>query len=292
MNHAVAGAGMAIFFILSGFLIFTILKKNEDIVNFLIRRFLRIIPLAWLVMLIFLTLNDADGNAYISHFLFYANWPPMTFIPATGHLWSLCVEMQFYIGIALLLAFFRSKALMVIPLLCISVTIFRYLNNVEMAINTYYRLDELLAGCLLGIIYHECERLRRWIGKLSFIYLLPLLIVAAHASGGIFNYLRPYIAMLMIGSTLFNKKHGEQWLESKFLLYLATISYAVYVLHGSLSNTWLGSGEVVEKYIKRPLLLAIVFLLAHVSTFHYEKYWMNLGRKLLQYRISKQSCKQ
>lgn len=168
INHAVAGAGMAIFFILSGFLMINILIKNNDIFNFLMRRILRIVPLAWLVMLIFLTLGNADGNTYISHFLFYANWPPMTLIPATGHLWSLCVEMQFYIGIVLLVAFFKLKSFIILPFICIGITIYRYLNNVEMAINTYYRLDELLAGCVLGIIYNKCEKIKLWIGKLSF----------------------------------------------------------------------------------------------------------------------------
>lgn len=125
--------------------------------------------------------------------------------------------------------------------------------------------------------------------KIEFFYLLPLLILSAHSSSGILNYMRPYIAMLTIGSTLFNKKNGEQWLESKFLFYIATISYALYVLHGSLSNTWLGSGEVMEKYIKRPLLLVTVFLLSHMSTFYYEKYWVNFSKKLLQYRILKKA---
>jgi peptidoglycan/LPS O-acetylase OafA/YrhL len=208
----------------------------------------------------------------------------MTLIPATGHLWSLCVEMQFYIGIALLIYFFKSKAFIILPIICIGVTINRYLNGEEMAINTYYRLDELLAGCILAIIHHKFEKIKLFIGKLSFIYLLPLLFFSAHPASGILNYMRPYIAMLMIGSTLFNKKNGEQWLESKFLFYIAKISYAVYVLHGSLSNTWLGSGDVLEKYIKRPLLLAIVFLFSHMSTFYYEKYWLNLGQKFLQYR--------
>jgi peptidoglycan/LPS O-acetylase OafA/YrhL len=285
MNNAVAGTGMAIFFILSGFLMVNLLIKNDNIFNFLTKRFLRIIPLAWLIMLIFLTLNGADENTYISHLFFYANWPPMTLISATGHLWSLCVEMQFYIGIALLMGLFKSRALMILPLICIGLTIYRYLNSVEMAINTYYRLDELLAGCILAVIYHKNKKIKLLIGKLSFIYLLPLLIFSAHPSSGILNYMRPYIAMLVVGSTLFNKKNGEQWLESNFLLYVATISYAVYVLHGSLSHTWLGRGEVLEKYIKRPLLLGVVFLLAHISTFYYEKYWINFGRKLVQYRL-------
>ena len=56
--------------------------------------------------------------------------------------------------------------------------------------------------------------------------------------------------------------------------------YTIYVIHGILSNSWLGEGERLEKYLKRPLLLGITFALAHFSTFYYEKYWIKLGKKL------------
>ena len=128
--------------------------------------------------------------------------------------------------------------------------------------------------------------LRLIIGKLSFIYLFPLLILSAHPAGGILNYFRPYIAMLMIGSTLFNEKSTEQWLKNKFLLYMASVSYAVYIVHGGLRYTWLGTDETGEKYLKRILLLIVVISLAHLSTFYYEKYWISLGKKLCAIRNS------
>lgn len=46
MNAAVATTGMVIFFNLSGFLITNILLHNQNILTFLTRRFIRIVPLA------------------------------------------------------------------------------------------------------------------------------------------------------------------------------------------------------------------------------------------------------
>jgi hypothetical protein len=43
------------------------------------------------------------------------------------------------------------------------------------------------------------------------------------------------------------------------LAYLAKLSYALYVIHGGLTSTWLGSGDTLVKYLKRPLLLAEVY---------------------------------
>lgn len=116
MNAAVASSGMVIFFILSGFLITTILLKNQNVVPFLIRRFLRIIPLAWLVLGISLVCISAERNLYLPHFFFYANWEPMTLTFATGRFWSLCVEMQFYVLMAFLVVLFKKRTFFFFPL--------------------------------------------------------------------------------------------------------------------------------------------------------------------------------
>lgn len=283
MNSAVAATGMVLFFILSGFLITTILLKDNNLYRFLVRRFMRIVPLAWLFMLITLVLLVAKQEVYWSHFLFYANWPPMTLTSATGHIWSLCVEMQFYILIALLVASLKSRAFVLLPILCVAVTIYRYTEGVEIAINTYYRIDEILAGCILALIYHNNSAfVVKVFQSINPVYVFLLLLLSAHTEGGVLNYFRPYIAMLLIGATLFNTENN--WLQSvlshKILFYIASISFALYVIHGGLVDTWLGEGDKVEKYLKRPLLIIVTFILAHLSTFYYEKYWIKLGKKL------------
>lgn len=284
MNAAVAASGMALFFILSGFLITNMLLRDQSIGNFFIRRFMRIIPLAWLGMLLTLILNSSNSGVFLPHFLFYANWEPMSLTDETSHYWSLCVEMQFYVFIAILVWFLKKRAFILIPILCVVVTANRYLNGIEIAINTYYRIDEILAGCILALLYNYGDSVKRVVSLLNPVYMLPLLLLSAHPDGGILNYLRPYIAMLLIGATLFktNLVWWNKWLTSTLLIYLASISYALYVIHGGLRFTWLGEGEGILKYAKRPLLFATTFLLAHLSTFYYEKHWIALGKKLTQ----------
>ena len=283
MNSTIAATGMVCFFILSGFLITNILLKDQHIGHFLTRRLLRIVPLAWLVMLITFSLTSSSIDIYLPHFLFYANWPPMWLTNPTAHFWSLCVEMQFYMLIAILVCTFKQRALNLLPFLCIAITCYRYFNDAPANINTYYRIDEILAGCILALVYsHRNDGLKRWIGKLNPIYLFPLLLLSAHPEGGLVAYFRPYIALLVIGSTLFATQTFwyHSWLKGRILFYIASISYAVYVIHIGLAHTWLGDGETLEKYLKRPLLLAVTFGLAHLSTFYYEKYWIDLGKRL------------
>ena len=69
------------------------------------------------------------------------------------------------------------------------------------------------------------------------------------------------------------------------LAYLATISYALYVMHGPLRSGWFAGGDTMERYlIRRPLTLLLTFALAHLSTFYFEARWIELGRRLTRKR--------
>ncbi len=283
LNEAVAGAGMAIFFILSGFLITNLLLKDDRIPAFLVRRFMRIIPLAWLAMVISLGAQGVESaDTYLRHLLFIANWPPIMLTKGTSHLWSLCVEMQFYVGIALVVLLLRRHAFVALPILAVAVTLLRVADHKLMVINTPYRVDEILAGCCLALWNRKFpERLAALLPGMPAWPLLILLVMSAHGASQGLNYLRPYVAMLMIGITLSATTINweQRALRSRLMLYLATVSYALYVIHGGLRWTVLGTGDTLVKYMKRPLLLAATFALAHVSTFHYERIFNDLGRK-------------
>lgn len=282
LNSTTATMGMALFFTLSGFLITNFLIQRGNVADFLLRRFVRILPLAWLYMGIILALFPVDNTVWLKHFLFYANWPPMGLIDPTGHLWSLCVEMQFYITIALLFLLFRQKGLLLLVILCLAVTAFRAYKGVHTAINTYYRIDEILVGCILALAYNNRlgTSLKQLIKIQKSYLLLILFIISCHPASGLMNYFRPYLAALLVGWTLFNEESKTTKILSiqKGLVYIAAISYALYVIHPALTHTWLGSGEGLQKYTKRPLLFAALFALAHLSTFYYEKKCIRLGK--------------
>jgi peptidoglycan/LPS O-acetylase OafA/YrhL len=63
----------------------------------------------------------------------------------------------------------------------------------------------------------------------------------------------------------------ERVLVTPIMAYIAEISYALYIIHGVLSYTWLGSGDKLVKYLKRPLLFGVTFVLAHFSTRYFEQ---------------------
>jgi len=114
LNGPVAAVGMVIFFTLSGFLITRFLIEDGNIRRFLIRRLMRIVPLGWLgIALAFFLVDDGNRWQLISNLLFVANIPPFGLIEPGAHFWSLCMEVQFYLSIGLLAAFFGKRALFV-----------------------------------------------------------------------------------------------------------------------------------------------------------------------------------
>lgn len=101
--------GVDLFFVISGFLIVTLLLRERDrrgqisLGAFYVRRSLRIVPLNWFVILGLCAgsfLTNGSGAAAIRrdapHALLYiANWGPMSSLLAIT--WSLAAEEQFYI---------------------------------------------------------------------------------------------------------------------------------------------------------------------------------------------------
>jgi peptidoglycan/LPS O-acetylase OafA/YrhL len=282
LNVATGIAGMVLFFVLSGFLITSILLKEVSIPDFLSRRFFRVVPLGWLYLAIALAVSGASFDQWIAHYLFYANLPPPRLVPLTEHIWSLCVEIQFYLGIAALVAIRGMRGLLLLPVLCVVFTGIRVWNGVHAASITYFRIDEILAGCTLALIYHGhvCGVLVRYFKAAPQLPLLLLLLLSCLDVYGL-PYLRPYLAAVLIGATILNPNTAlVRALNRKTLAYVAAISFALYVWHPLLADSWLGSGDVYEKYAKRPLLFALLFPLAHVSTYFYERRWIAFGRKL------------
>ena len=283
LNGAIATTGMSLFFILSGFLIVSMLRKNGNIASFLIRRACRIVPLAWGFLIFVLSLNSANWTAWKANLLFYANLPPFYLDYTNAHFWSLCVEMQFYAAIAIVVALAGRRGLAVVPIICLAVTTARMAYGVQISVVTWWRIDELMAGGCLALAFTS-DSIRRAATSLpGFTPFLigPLLIASCHPASGALSYARPYCAALLVGSTIFRSSDAfQRVLCGRVLGYVARTSYALYVIHPLTYSGWLGEGDLVVRYIKRIGSFFLSFLFAHISTRYYENFWITLGHQM------------
>ena len=173
--------GVDIFFVLSGFLITSLLIKEYDkdnhinLKNFYLRRVLRLIPALVLLLfvfstlsLIFLNIKTAMSNVFesIIVLLYSANWARAFQFHAPGflgHMWSLSIEEQFYILWPLTLRYLlrhiksrRKIFIIVLSLIIVSWGVRVLLAESGASIERLYngldtRADSLLTGCALGL---------------------------------------------------------------------------------------------------------------------------------------------
>lgn len=269
LNDTAGLMGMALFFALSGFLIVRFLAEGMPLGTFAVRRLARIIPLAWMAMAILWLTN---GGNLIANLFFVSNLPPSQLMHGGAHLWSLCVEVQFYVAVALLCLIGR-RGLYAVPLLALSVTAFRIYSGEPVSIVTWHRVDEILAGGTVALA--SCGwfgvRPERFLRRVPFWAALFILFACSHPAAHPLLYLRPYAGALVLSSTIWALGAvSQRLLVNRPAAYIADVSYALYVIHGMLVVTWLGSGSTTVKYVKRPLLLAITFALAHLSKIYLE----------------------
>lgn len=292
MNIAVGQFGMAIFFSLSGFLIAHKLITEKSLVEFAINRAFRIMPLLLLLLAITFAwrMPNASMESFSTHFLVIVNNFPEHYFKETEHLWSVCVEIHFYLLAALGFLVFKKSGLKLLVMLGVVLSIYRFNEQALFSTTTLFRLDELLIGLSLGLIWHSdspaSQYLKKNLAMINPLYMMIGLAVASLAPPHpLLFILRPYIAALFIGSLLFNNQAViSRAFASSIWSWVSKHSYALYIIHPFLLLTWLSSGDKITMYAKRPLLFIVLFALAYLSTRYYEQFFIQMGKQWIKFR--------
>jgi peptidoglycan/LPS O-acetylase OafA/YrhL len=291
LNETAATMGMSLFFALSGFLIATLLLHNPDVVEFAAKRLGRILPLAYAYTFLVFILLHWDPEALFWTSLFLVNYIPSHLISHNAHLWSLCVEVQFYVAIALVVLLGGRSAIWIVWPACLIVTAMRVSEGTYIHIQTHLRVDEILAGACVATIYNNAWKDRLFLPTVMVFLAAIGWFLSASPHTGWLQYLRPYATGLLVAAVLC---HGNtrlaRVLASAWMRYVATISYALYVIHPLSLQGWLNQGSTFERYLlKRPLSFAFTFFAAHLSTFYWERPCLDAVNKWLMQRRLRRS---
>jgi peptidoglycan/LPS O-acetylase OafA/YrhL len=286
LNVTAGEMGMSLFFALSGFLIASGLKRNPSIYEFMVRRLSKITPLAYAYIVLVFVFITFDPASIFWTAGFVVNYVHEYLNSYNSHFWSLCIEVQFYFAIALAVLLAGRKGLMGVWPVCIAITAMRISQHVYIDIETHLRADEILAGACLATIFQVS-----WIGRVRFVTVLccgaaALWFLSASPFTGWLQYLRPYATTLLMASALcLPATRLSQFLSSSPLRYIATISYALYIIHPLTIHGWWNDGSGLIRYLfKRPISFAMTFATAHFATLYWEQRWTRAGRKLIRKR--------
>jgi peptidoglycan/LPS O-acetylase OafA/YrhL len=261
--------GVDLFFVLSGYLITGILADSVGRAhyyrNFIVRRCLRIFPLYYACLVFYCVLNDYPGPiqwqafldhggwwyaAYLGNVLTFRenHWPAVAFLTP---LWSLQVEEQFYLSFPLVVGLLSRKTLAKVLagsiVAALALRILLVLTMPENLVGTYIlmpcRMDALAMGGLIAIARRDApERLQgSWVGWMTAVCAATMLYLYLTLPLGLWA-----IPMRTIGYTALDlafagvltmvvawRQPFLLWLcRLRFLVWVGTISYGLYLLHG------------------------------------------------------------
>lgn len=279
INSMAGVMGMSLFFALSGFLVTRFLVHDGNIGNFIARRLVRIVPAVYVYIALLIAFGLVGIENALPNLLFVSNY--LTWALGEGpvsHLWSLCVEMHFYVAVALLFYVARGAALPVLLAAMVCIISFRWSGDVYANINTHLRADEILSGAILALVGSRADAVQRRVLKPGYhtvlmLAALAMWLLSCHPEGATLHPFRAIFAATIVFLVITSRISLLDYLLcNKISIYIAAISYSLYIYHPLTYFGAMNEGNFFERYfIKRPFSFAATFALAHTSTFFFEK---------------------
>lgn len=266
--------GVDIFFVLSGFLITSILisMNYSSFINlslFYKKRALRLLPaLFFFILIIFCFITFVEQQRWQID-KFYETIPAifnyMNFIrvldiydaPYTGHTWTLSLEWQFYLIFPIVLWILFKKfnheiIYLLLFIVAIQVLWRSYLGESSARIYCGFdtHSDGLLMGGVLGmIVYYKYERILKILSQFAPIGLIFFIWILLFEGGA--KFVDTSLGLLLtnlcaVSIIAFIVTHQEscfvKFLEWKPLAFLGVISYGFYLWHYPVVKIMLYSG--------------------------------------------------
>lgn len=305
-------SGVDLFFVLSGFLIATILLENVHATNyfkvFYIRRSVRILPLYWLLLiavqvlvLIQPTFFDAKLKGHLP-FWSYAIFAQNFLYAGRGYwldpwldvTWSLALEEQFYVFLSIAVKWMNRKSLAIlsIVLIILAPILGQY---AESGMYVYqipiYRASSLMMGVLVAILW-QSQKVKDFIHKSQIFFWLGTIPFAVNFRYfitldigdpiGHLGFAVLYTLVLILALAAPPEKPGLIF-GNKLLEWFGLRSYGLYLLHKpvqilcrGLLNAW----SIKLDFVWFTLLITIIlFLLAELSYRFFEKRFIDFGHR-------------
>lgn len=252
--------GVDVFFVLSGFLITTILRGEMqgsgalDLKRFYVRRASRLMPPLVLCMAatyvgyVLLVPETRIGLDVVLSLLYVSDYG-ISFWGVPEHIrhtWSLSVEEHFYLIWPAFLITTRKlsdRALLQVLLVMFAVaTIWRVADCLiwDDWVRTYYRFDTRLSGMILGAVlavgqWKVSEHAAAKMGGIA-LYLLALMVVALRWKAMPSLMIGTLAAELAAAALIIALTSGHETSVSKmlsrpWLVYLGVLSYSIYLWH-------------------------------------------------------------
>jgi peptidoglycan/LPS O-acetylase OafA/YrhL len=259
-GHSLGWAGVDLFFVLSGFLVGSLILKEIqrsgrfDAKRFFVRRALRLWPVLYLYLGAQLLFGRLEWETFLPQALLHAQNYWQTPI---AQLWSLAVEEHFYLAAGLLVPWAAAKqvkpktillcllALLAVPLILRCAALLSGVDHVSIQWQTHYRIDALACGVMLAVLsvhFPEIfEKLKSRPRALTAIAILGALVLGYFGGNLVFRSSIGYVVAYVASAAFILAIHGRSinplfQPAARFLAFLGVYSYSIYLWHNGVAR--------------------------------------------------------
>ncbi len=270
--------GVGVFFVLSGFLITSLLLEEQDrsgsisLRRFYERRARRLLPalvaLVGVVVLVPALLGAGHPLGLLSILGYISNAAEIHGV-ATGplsHGWSLAVEEHFYVlwPVALLVTRFRVVATSVLLFVASSGWCAWLLvhggDERRIYIGTDTRIASIAVGCLGAVLVRRGLRLPGWVIPMSCVALAVTALLTMRA----FLWTLPASQLVALGLVIAATTTGSRLLASAPLVWTGKMSYGLYLWHVPIAAR---VGELGALTIRETVVVLALSAVATVASY-------------------------
>ncbi len=287
-----SGVAIDVFFVVSGFLIWWSYNADKNIVNFYLKRFFRIFPLYFVLILLqtLFFVFYSGGSIYELTKYFVSNVFFLNFLSPTvgdllsglevnainGSLWTLKNEVMFYILVPVIFRLFQKYGIKFLCLVYIFsllyVFYFDNLNNDKMLVQFPSQIRLFVSGILAYVFF---EKIGDY-SKYKIVALSVILVVLFRDN----SYFRFSVYPLLLSVILIYFAYYVKTYVIKF-----DFSYSFYIIHFPLIQLAIFFGfNPSNPIISLVLLFSLTVFLSYLSELYIEKRFVMIGRDIIKRR--------
>ena len=295
--------GVSVFYILSGLTMCVvyqdkITKDLKTILDFFLKRIVRIFPLLWLATLltIFISPKKFGLDIILANFTgLFGFIKPEAYI--CNGAWSIGNELVFYVFFPLFILSFKFLKPLFYLIIGLSILALLYfalykLDHTQTLsqqwktyVNPFNQIHLFMGGYLIGILFKNTH-VNKWgcrtllILGLSLFYFYPIDGDQINIVSGMERLLFTLICLLITFS-IYKDDYKLTGVFKKFMLFLGEASYSIYLLHQIVFSIVNGANT---HYLHVNQVLTIIasvigtFILGYFVYFYFEKPSMEKGR--------------
>jgi len=267
--HGLGHIGVMLFFVLSGYLLSLPFKKGGKFSfrAYMVRRFLRIVPLYYLVLIAVYLLQIYTNEVYDQYLHidqgFKGFLKHLLLVRGDGIFWTIPTEFMFYLFLPFVAMFLVGQTLIRYALVCFLTLVYGayhlaiYIGLIDMPSLMFIEvgkhsqyLDVFTLGVVFGVLSkNSCiaeyyERHNKVLNiVIFFAFTVTMIVTVILVCKSIFIFNQPFYPVRFVSFfyafifalTIYSAQMGNRYIryifESKVLVYMGVVGYSWYLLH-------------------------------------------------------------